>query len=100
MAERAAITGAHDFAGGRSGALHIPGVQKGFSPSLARRFADQAAQVALFHAGDRVLHRKFGEGNVVEIKGSGAECRVVIEFAAYGVKEFAASIAPIVKVEA
>ncbi len=100
VAERAAITGAHDFAGGRSGALHIPGVQKGFSPSLARRFADQAAQVALFHAGDRVLHRKFGEGNVVEIKGSGAECRVVIEFAAYGVKEFAASIAPIVKVEA
>lgn len=100
VAERAAIVTARDFVGGRSGALNIPGVQKGFSPSLARKFADQAAQVALFHEGDRVLHRKFGEGNVVEVKGEGAECRVVIEFAAYGIKEFAASIAPIVKVEA
>lgn len=89
-----------DFVGGRSGSLNIPGVQKGFSPSLARKFADQAAQVALFKPGDRVLHRKFGEGDVVELKGDGGECRIVIEFAAYGIKEFSASIAPIVKVEA
>lgn len=99
QAERAAITGSRNFAGGRSGALNIPGVHKGFSPSLARQFAAQAAQVALFKPGDRVLHRKFGEGNVIEMRGSGPECRVVIEFAAYGQKEFVASIAPIVKVD-
>jgi len=99
VAQRTAQSIAHDFAGGRSGTLHIPGVQQGFSPSLARKFADQAAQVALFQPGDRVLHRKFGEGDVLEIKGKGGDCRIVIEFAAYGVKEFAASIAPIVKVE-
>ncbi|MDR0898638.1 MAG: hypothetical protein LBN04_12405, partial [Oscillospiraceae bacterium] len=62
-------------------------------------FADQAAQVALFKPGDRVLHRKFGEGNVVEVRGAGSDCRIVIEFTAYGTKEFAANIAPIVKVE-
>lgn len=99
VAARAAQSVATDFAGGRFGALHIPGVQQGFSPSLARKFADQAAQVALFKPGDRVLHRKFGEGDVVEIKGEDEECRIVIEFAAYGVKEFVASLAPIVKVE-
>ncbi len=100
VAARAAQANAHDFVGGRSGVLQIPGVQQGFSPSLARKFADQAAQVALFKPGDRVLHRKFGEGDVVEIRGQGSECRIVIEFVAYGLKEFAASIAPIVKVEA
>ncbi len=100
VAQRAAQAVARDFKGGRSGALHIPGVHQGMSPSLARKFADQAAQVALFKPGDRVLHRKFGEGDVVEIKGEEGECRIVIEFAAYGTKEFAASIAPIVKVEA
>ena len=99
QAERAAIVSSRNFAGGRSGALNIPGVQKGFSQSLAKQFAAQAAQVALFKPGDRVLHRKFGEGNVIEMRGSGADCRVVIEFAAYGQKEFAASIAPIVKVD-
>jgi len=100
VAARAAQLVAKDFEGGRAGTLRIPGVQQGFSPSLARKFADQAAQVALFKPGDRVLHRKFGEGDVIEIRGMGGECRVVIEFAAYGMKEFAASIAPIVKVEA
>ena len=100
VAARTAQTVAKDFVGGRAGSLNIPGVSQGFSPSLARKFADQAAQVALFKPGDRVLHRKFGEGDVVEIKGEGGECRIVIEFAAYGMKEFAASIAPIVKVEA
>ncbi len=99
VAQRAAQSVARDFLGGRSGNLAIPGVQQGFSPSAARKFADQAAQVALFKPGDRVLHKKFGEGDVIELRGNGGDCRVVIEFAAYGTKEFAASLAPIVKVE-
>ena len=44
------------------------------------------------------MHRKFGEGNVLEIRGQGSEARIVIGFAAYGQKEFVLSIAPIVKV--
>ena len=67
--------------------------------ALFEQRMEAVAQVALFKPGDRVLHRKFGEGNVIEMRGSGADCRVVIEFAAYGQKEFAASIAPIVKVD-
>lgn len=99
VAARNAQAAARDFAGGRSDALHIPGVQQGFSASLASRFAAQARQVALFQPGDRVLHRKFGEGDVLEVRGKNGDCRVVIEFAAYGIKEFVASIAPIVKVD-
>jgi DNA helicase-2/ATP-dependent DNA helicase PcrA len=89
-----------DFGGGRAGALRIPGVQKGFGevvriPSIA---AAQVAPPSPFHAGDRVLHKKFGEGNVIRLSGKGIDARIAIEFAAYGVKEFAVAIAPIVKV--
>ncbi|MDR1600640.1 MAG: UvrD-helicase domain-containing protein [Oscillospiraceae bacterium] len=83
---------------GRVGALNIPGVRKGYSPSAAQAFAEQAAAMMLFKPGDRVLHKKFGEGNVVELKGTGTDSRVLIEFAAYGVREFVSSMAPIVKV--
>lgn len=78
--------------------LNIPGVSKGFAPSKAREMATGAMQ-SLFKKGDRVMHRKFGEGNVVEVRGAGADARILIEFTAYGVKEFSLSIAPIVKLE-
>ena len=77
--------------------LEIPGVQKGFTPSKARQ--NVSALQNIFKPGDRVMHRKFGEGNVVALKGSGADTRISIEFTAYGVKEFSLSIAPIVKIE-
>ena len=80
-----------------SSALGIPGVQKGFTPSAARSLP-LASVGNLFKKGDRVMHRKFGEGNVVAIQGSGADARITISFVAYGIKEFALSIAPIVKV--
>ena len=83
--------------GGKSAALGIPGVQKGFTPSAAASVPESALS-SIFAEGERVMHRKFGEGNVVEIRGSGADARIVIAFAAYGLKEFVLSIAPIVKV--
>ena len=79
--------------GGKSAALGIPGVQKGFTPSAAASVPGSAV-AALFSVGDRVMHRKFGEGNVVEIRGAGADARIAISFAAYGLKEFVLSIAP------
>ena len=76
----------------------IPGVTKGFTASKARENADSAMS-RLFQPGERVLHRKFGAGVVREISGNGADARITIEFTAYGTKEFALSIAPIVKLE-
>ena len=91
-----AETSSRGLGSGRS-ALGIPGVQKGFTPSAAAKIPASAVP-SLFHVGDRVMHRKFGEGNVLEIRGKGSESRIVIGFAAYGQKEFVLSIAPIVKV--
>ena len=74
----------------------IPGVTKGFVPSVA---ADLDEPVQIFETGDRVLHKKFGAGQVVSTSGSGVDARVSIRFTAYGEKEFSVAIAPIVKVE-
>ena len=90
--------GAPGMATGAKSALNIPGVQKGFVPSPARS-ASANAMNDLFRAGDHVMHRKFGTGVVQEVKGKGADARIVIAFTAYGTKEFSLSIAPIVKVD-
>ena len=56
---------------------------------------------SIFAAGDRVLHRKFGKGAVIRVTGSGSDARIMIRFddTRVGVKEFALSIAPIIKTE-
>ena len=74
----------------------IPGVTKGFFPSVSVEL-DEPVQI--FNEGDKVLHKKFGTGEVIGTSGEGAEARVSIRFTAYGDKEFSVAIAPIVKVE-
>ncbi len=71
----------------------IPGVRKGFVPSAAQG----EAEGTVFSPGDRVLHKKFGEGRVLELTGSGTDTRISIHFTAYGDKQFALHVAPIVK---
>ncbi len=83
---------------GQRAPIHIPGVTKGFVPSKARESAVRGIQ-NLFSAGDTVLHRKFGEGKVLEVTGKGSDARIRILFTAYGEKVFSLAIAPIVKVE-
>ncbi len=72
----------------------IPGVKKGFVSSVAR---EKLKTANVFKAGDKVLHKKFGEGVVLELSGSGMETRINIQFTAYGDKQFALHVAPIVK---
>ena len=80
------------------GTLSIPEVQKGFVASAARSVETDAMK-RLFRPGDHVLHRKFGEGTVQSVKGSGADARIQIAFTAYGTKEFSLAIAPIMKID-
>ena len=94
---RTALSG-FGFSSGTKSGLNIPGVQKGFVASPARENAKSAMQ-NMFRPGDHVLHRKFGEGTVQAVRGSGADARIQIAFTAYGTKEFSLSIAPIVKID-
>ena len=83
--------------GGGMNPLNIPGVTKGFVPSAAR--TAKPAVASDYQPGDHVQHRKFGVGEVKEVIGSGADARIRIEFTAYGMREFALSLAPIAKLE-
>lgn len=79
------------------GGITIDGVRKGFVSSIAvDKNTNSTPQV--FKVGDKVLHKHFGEGFVKEVTGSGATSKIVISFTAYGEKQFALSIAPIVKI--
>ena len=89
-------TGAKPAAPSKPG-LGIPGVQKGFGGFVASQ-ARSAKPIALFRVGDRVIHRSFGRGRVVEVMGAGEEQRVRVAFDGSVEKVFSASIAPIVKV--
>lgn len=52
---------------------------------------------AVFHSGDKVRHRKWGEGTVVQVTGDGDDARVTVAFPGQGVKELLVSCAPLVK---
>lgn len=73
----------------------IPGLRKNFNKIVKQ----EKKPITVFHSGDVVLHKKFGEGVVTEVTGSGSEARISIQFTAYGEKQFAVSVAPIVKLE-
>jgi len=75
------------------GAFGIPGVQKGM-PQPAAATQEQS----LFSAGDRVLHRMFGPGTVVELSGKGAAQRARIKFDSGSERIFAVNAAPIMKI--
>lgn len=51
-----------------------------------------------FSEGDRVSHKKFGEGTVSKISGSGEEMKIEVEFKQSGMKRFMAQYANLSKI--
>ena len=84
---------------GAGRAMGIQGLQKGFGTNFVGSQARTVKAIALYKAGDRVIHRSFGRGRVVEVSGAGEAQKVTVDFGERGVRTFNASIAPIIKVE-
>lgn len=57
------------------------------------------AEKAAWQAGDKAEHRKWGQGTVVAVHGSGSDLELDIAFPKEGVRRLLASFAPIKKVE-
>ena len=53
--------------------------------------AETSSAVPDFSAGDRVLHRKFGEGTVIEAKAIGADMFLKVNFDSVGEKNLMAA---------
>lgn len=67
-------------------------------PAVNTRSKNTAGPVAApveYRSGDRVLHRKFGPGTVVDVRGRGENAEISIEFPGLGVKTLLARYAPL-----
>ena len=79
-----------------------PGPVKGFSPYgifKAPAAASKKADVPVpdFRTGDRVLHKKYGQGTVNKIEGSGDNAKIEVCFDEFGVKRFMLAFANLEK---
>ncbi|MFZ5755033.1 MAG: hypothetical protein ACOY3J_12450, partial [Bacillota bacterium] len=52
-----------------------------------------------FNVGDKVEHRKWGQGVVVSVKGEGEEAEIKVAFPNLGIKSLVAKYAPISKIQ-
>ncbi|MBQ9951725.1 MAG: DNA helicase PcrA [Clostridia bacterium] len=80
-------------------AMGIPGLQKGFGTNFVGSQARSVKAISLFRVNDKVIHRSFGRGRIVEVMGEGNDQKVKVDFGERGVRTFSASVAPIIKVE-
>ena len=55
------------------------------------------AKSASYKLGDRVFHRKFGEGTVIAVEVEGDDELVQVAFPEQGIKKLSASVAPLEK---
>jgi len=49
----------------------------------------------LFHVGDRVVHRKWGKGVIVQVRGEGDDYQVAVAFPDQGIKQLLMKYAPL-----
>lgn len=80
---------------GGYGADRVQIISKGTGPS--RMVAGERArhQVCAFSPGDRVRHRKWGQGTVVNVRGQGENAELQVEFPNLGTKTLLARYAPL-----
>jgi len=65
----------------------------GSDNAIAQRIAQQKTGGSGWRIGESVMHGKFGEGVIVNIEGSGSNCRAQINFGSAGMKVLDLSVA-------
>ena len=83
--------GSRSFAGSRPSA--------GSRQSTGEGLAPQTGSPDVFRTGDRIVHRKWGQGVVVSVKGEGPKSIYTIAFPDMGLRSLQADIAPIRRAE-
>jgi DNA helicase-2/ATP-dependent DNA helicase PcrA len=82
----------HWFANKKSAWDEAP-LNLGSDNALAQRMAQKSGGGSGWRIGESVSHGKFGEGVIVNIEGSGANCRAQINFGSFGMKVLDLSVA-------
>ena len=66
--------------------------------AIPQKPAPKKTAVNTYSIGDKVEHKKFGQGVVVNVKGGGEDCVLDIAFKGFGVKTLVVKYAPIQKI--
>lgn len=59
---------------------------------------DSVESISTLQAGDTVLHRKWGQGTVIKIRGAGEKAEVDVDFPGMGIKTLMVKFAPLRKI--
>ncbi|MGB9991479.1 UvrD-helicase domain-containing protein [Massilia sp. SM-13] len=82
----------HWFANNRKSAWDDVALAGGTDNAIAQRIAQKSGGSG-WRIGESVAHAKFGEGVIVNIEGSGSNCRAQINFGSFGMKVLDLSVA-------
>jgi DNA helicase-2/ATP-dependent DNA helicase PcrA len=65
---------------------------------LAARMNERSGASGGWRIGESVAHAKFGEGVIVNLEGSGSNCRAQINFGSFGMKVLDLSVAKLERI--
>ena len=88
-----AKTGVNSYMGGSSNGGATRSAYGGVGASKPKPTASK--DISGFKTGVAVTHPKFGQGTIVNVRGSGSTTILDIAFAGYGIKQLSASLAPL-----
>ncbi|MFL2028999.1 DNA helicase PcrA [Loigolactobacillus zhaoyuanensis] len=71
--------------------------RRGTAAKAVTNTPSTGAESKSWQAGDKVQHKKWGEGTVVKVNGSGTDAELDIAFKSQGIKRLLAAFAPITK---
>jgi DNA helicase-2/ATP-dependent DNA helicase PcrA len=87
----------HWFANNRKSAWDDVSLAGGTDNAIAQRIAQKSGGSG-WRIGESVAHAKFGEGVIVNIEGSGSNCRAQINFGSFGMKVLDLSVAKLERI--
>ena len=70
-----------------------------FNSTKKSQSSAPAVNTSKFHTGVKVMHKKFGEGTIIELKPNGDDTIGVIAFKGVGIKQLVLRLAPIEVIE-
>ncbi|HBR35267.1 MAG TPA: DNA helicase PcrA [Firmicutes bacterium] len=75
------------------------GSRRPYGAAASSTAQERSAGAVHYQPGDKVVHRKWGQGTIITMEGEGQEARIKVAFPGLGIKELLVDLAPLEKVE-
>jgi DNA helicase-2/ATP-dependent DNA helicase PcrA len=75
------------------------GSRRPYGVAAATSPQEQRTGTVTYRPGEKVVHRKWGQGTIITVEGEGQESRIRVAFPGLGIKELLVDLAPLEKVQ-